>query len=110
FVGLLYWPRDCVWLTRNAGQIPTVWGTWDKCRRVVVVRIPTSDKCLISFVRWMREKMPGDLAEFTAGNLDGNGPGTDWRSGWLYFGTILPNRIRGVVSVNLMHAETGEAL
>ena len=108
--GLLYWPRDCVRLTRNGGEIPTVWGSFDKCRRVVIVRIPAADKRLISFLRWVREQMPQELAERTARSLDNEGPNTDWRSWWLYFGTILPNRIRAVVNVNLVHAETGEAL
>jgi hypothetical protein len=68
--GLLYWPRDCVWLTRNGREIPTVWGSFDKCRRILIVRIPAADKRLISFVRWMREQMPEELAEHTARTLD----------------------------------------
>ena len=105
---LLYWPRDCVWLTRNAYEIPTVWGTFDKLRSLVAVRVPTADKHLISFVRWMREKVP-ERAESMACTLDEKGAGTDWRSWWLYFGVILPSRIRGFVNVQLID-ESGREL
>jgi hypothetical protein len=106
--GLLSWPRDCVWLTRNMDEIPTVYGTWDKLRRIVAVRIPTADKRLISFVRWMREKLPEDVAALIADNLDNNDARTDWRSWWIYFGVIPPTRILGFAETHLIGPDGSE--
>jgi hypothetical protein len=91
---MLEQPHGCVWFTR--ALVPTMW--WrdlSLCARCVVVVLPTSDKRLMSFERWMRENLAPDRIDGIAATLDE--VSSDWRLHHVYFGIVPPHRIKGIV-------------
>jgi hypothetical protein len=102
------WPSVVVWLTTS--RTPYAW--WrdpGMYARAIVVAIPTCDRRLISFPRWLRENYgPEDFSEL-AHSID-NAVGGVWRDHWLYMGRVPPERIKAILPVRLVDKKTGEEI
>jgi hypothetical protein len=101
----LDWPHGCVWFSRI--PFPTWWVHPDMYRRCLVVVLPASDKRLMSVEQWMHQHLAPERIEEGTANLDEMDAKTDgnWRSGWVYFGTVPANRIKGVVVIRPIDAD-----
>jgi hypothetical protein len=91
-------PLNCVWLTEE--EFP-LWYEEDEKPAVpeirITVRLPTVDKRLIRYERWMWEHLSREVGERLATGMD-TAPGCLaglWRWWWCYFGTIPRQCIKG---------------
>jgi hypothetical protein len=90
-------PHDCVWLTRE--EFPNGWYVDEGKPAVpevrITVRLPTSDKRLVQYERWLLNNLSGERAEDLISTFDAQPCGGVWRLWYCYFGTIPRERIKG---------------
>jgi hypothetical protein len=94
-----YWPYGCVWFSRIPN--PSWWDAVERFQRCLEVILPASDKRLMSSERWVLNNFDRDDVERSITALDQKDElrGTDWRSGWVYFGSVPASRIKRVIHV-----------
>jgi len=89
-------PLDCVWLTRE--EFPSWYlknGKPAVPEMRITVRLPTSDKRLVRYGRWMLDHLGRERAQEVADMMDNNGTGCTWRLWYCYFGIIPRSAIKG---------------
>jgi hypothetical protein len=85
-------PPDAVWLTTDTEE---TWRVDRKSEYRITVVIPSTDKKLVRWDRWMRKHHPPDIAErlLAACAQMGN---SAWKNYWLYLGPVPLSRFRAI--------------
>ena len=90
-VDLAMAPADAVWLSTDAEE------TWkqrkSECRITVV--IPSTDRRLVRWQKWMRKRHPPHIAEQLIAAC-GSGTGDAWKNFWLYLSPVPLSMLRTI--------------
>ena len=81
-VDLAMAPADAVWLSTDAEE---TWKRKSECRITVV--IPSTDRRLVRWQKWMRKRHPPHIAEQLIAAC-GSGTGDAWKNFWLYLSPV----------------------
>ncbi len=94
-----YQPLDCVWLTREEFPIWYVQNGKPAVPDVrITVRLPTTDKQLVRYERWMLDRLSREMMKGAVDTVESTAPcspGGGWRHWYCYFGIIPRSRIKG---------------
>jgi hypothetical protein len=79
---------------RERGVMPSEGDGWDNKREVrITIKLPTTDRNLVSWMKWGRKRLEGGWFDTLTKGGGGKRKAETW---WLYWGTIRPEQFASV--------------